>query len=174
MKKLLFIGVIIAGALIFSNCNKNDDSSSQNNNNTSLTSGTYNASGTISFTAGGVNYSLPISIVIAGSKSLEIQTLSTDLLTKGITVISCSKATSAITTGTYTSANSTVTYTDAFNSYLATTTKSGSTSTINITTLTSTSIQGTFTATLVPNSSKSNFIITNGVINCTIGSKRSK
>jgi PBP1b-binding outer membrane lipoprotein LpoB len=180
MKKLLFITALISWALIFSNCSKKDDTTTNDNKDTTNnTTGTYNATGTVTFKAGGVDHSCSISTVIIYSTSLTIQTLSTDVNTNGVIIISCYTATSAVTTGTYTAdgitAISAVSYMyNSIDMYSATATKSGSNCTVNITTLTSTSIKGTFSGILAPPLSGTNIDITNGVINCTIGSKRSK
>jgi hypothetical protein len=180
MKKLLFISILITGVLILSNCSKKDDNTTQNNNDTTTSlNGTYNATGTITFKAGGVDHSCSISTVIIYSTSLTIQTLTTDASTNGVIIISCYTATSAVTTGTYTadgiSAISAVSYVyNSPNMYSATATKTGSSCTVNITTLTSTSVKGTFTGILAPPLSGTNINITNGVINCTIGTKKSK
>jgi hypothetical protein len=108
MKKLLFITALISWALIFSNCSKKDDTTTtQNNNNTP--SGTLNASGTISFTAGGVNYSLPIKTVTKLSYSLNLT--AEDTTNFQMITISVVNTTSSVTTGTYTAATSSITYT---------------------------------------------------------------
>jgi hypothetical protein len=181
MKKFLFITALVSWALIFSNCSKKDDTNNNNNKDTTNnnTNGTYNATGTITFKAGGVDHSCSISTVIIYSTSLTIQTLSTDVLTNGMIIISCYSGTSAVTTGTYTadgiSAVSAVSFMfNSFDMYSATATKTGSGCTVNITILTSTSIKGTFSGTLAPPLSGTNIDITNGVINCTLTSKRSK
>ncbi|MCX6226996.1 MAG: hypothetical protein NTV01_19975 [Bacteroidia bacterium] len=173
MKKALFISTLITAGIIICSGSKKDTS---NTNNNGPTNGTYIASGTISFTAGRVNYSCPISKVIAASTSLTVQTSTADQHTTGSIFVTCYTATSAVTTGTYTSAShtliSSVTFVDkTVTPYLATATKTGSSCTVTITVLTSTSIKGTFTATLLPALSGSNVSITDGVIDCTITSK---
>lgn len=173
LKIALLMGILILGY----SCKKDDDTASKTNND-SLADGTYNASGTISFTAGGANYSCSILKVDVSSVSLTIQTSTTDILNTGMINISCYTATSAVTTGTYTADNSKNISAVSFlgkNSIdicSATATKTGSSCTVNLTTLTSTSINGTFTATVLPPLSGSSVAITNGVINCTIGSKQ--
>jgi hypothetical protein len=174
MRKALFINMLIIVATTICCCSKKSDDNPSNNN--SSLNGTYIASGTVAFTAGGVNYSCPISKVIAAPTSLTVQTSTADQQTTGSIFITCYTATSAITTGTYTSSSSTVissvTLVDkTVTPYSATATKTGSSCTVNITTLTSTSIKGTFTATLLPALSGPNVSITDGIIDCTIASK---
>jgi hypothetical protein len=176
MKKALFISMLITVGMIICSCSKKSDNTTSNTNTNSPLIGTYNASGTISFAAGGVNYSCPISKVIAAPTTLTIQTSTADQYTTGSVFVTCYTATSAITTGTYTAASSTgissVTFMDkSLAPYTATATKTGSSCTVNITALTSTSIKGNFSATVSPALSGSNVSITDGVINCTIASK---
>jgi hypothetical protein len=174
MKKTLFISMLITVGIIICSCNKKDNTTSKTNNGPA--NGTYNASGTISFTAGGVNYSCPISKVIAASTSLTVQTSTADQHTTGSIFVTCYTATSAITTGTYTASSSATISSVSFidktvTPFTATATTSGSSCTVNITALTSTSIKGTFTAIVLPALSGSSVSITNGVIDCTITSK---
>ena len=192
MKKALFISVLFTIGIIVCSCGQknpkttsnttNNQTSTTNNNNVSNAStigpanGTYNASGTITFTAGGMNYSCSISKVIAASTSLTIQTSTADVRTNGSVVITCYTATSAIITGTYTASSSTaissVSFIDkAVTPFIATSTTSGSSCTINITSLAPTSIKGTFTATVLKPLDNSSLSITNGVIDCTITTK---
>ena len=160
----------------------NNETSTTNNNNVSNAStigpanGTYNSSGTITFTAGGMNYSCSISKVIAASTSLTIQTSTADVKTNGSIIVTCYTATSAITTGTYTASStetiSSVSFVDKnVTPFIATSTTSGSSCTINITSLAPTSIKGTFTATVLKPLDNSILSITNGVIDCTITTK---
>jgi uncharacterized membrane protein len=184
MKKALFISMLITVGIIISSCNKKSDNTTSNTNNNvptiatnnSPTDGPYNALGTISFTAGGVNYSCSITKVITAPTSLTFQTSTTDVRTNGSIGVTCYTATSGITTGTYSAATpaalSTVTFIDkTFAPYTATALTSGSSCAVNITALTSTSVKGTFTATVSKPIDNSKVNITNGVINCTITSK---
>jgi hypothetical protein len=187
MKKALFISMLITVGILICNCsnnssNRNSKITANTNTNTASNinngsaNGTYKGSGTISFTAGGVNYSCSISKVIAASTSLTIQTSTADVRTNGSIVITCYTATSAIVTGTYTASSSTnissVSFIDkTVTPFLATSITSGSSCTVNITSLTSTTIKGTFTATVLKPIDSSKLIITDGVINCTIISK---
>ena len=156
--------------------------STTNNNTVSNTSnngpadGTYNASGRITFKAGGINYSCSISKVIAASISLTFQTSTADVKTNGSIIITCYTATSAITAGTYAASStekiSSVSFIDKnVNPYTSTAITSGSGCTVNITSLTSTSIKGTFIATVLKPIDNSSLTITDGVIDCTIASK---
>jgi hypothetical protein len=185
MKKVLFISMLIAVGITICSCSNNNNTTvSTNGNENSVTNtnkngpatGTFNASGTITFTSNGANYSCSISKVIAASTSLTIQTLTTDVRNSGSIVVTCYTATSAITTGTYKAPSSgnisSVTFIDkTVTPYTATTATAGSSCIVDITSLTSTSIKGTFTATVIKAAGKENINITNGVIDCTIGSK---
>jgi hypothetical protein len=186
MKKALFISMLVTAGIIICSCSSRNTNTNTNTNasanatsntsNNSPANGIYNASGTISFTAGGVNYSCSISKVIAASTSLTIQTSTKDVHTSGSIFVTCYTATSAITTGTYTASSSATISSVSFmdknvTPYTATAATSGSSCTVNITELTSTSIKGTFTATVLKPIDKSNVSITNGVIDCTITSK---
>ena len=192
MKKTLFISVLITVGIIVCSCGqKNHKTTSDttknvttatNNNNVSNTSnnvptdGTYNASGTITFTAGGINYSCSISKVIAASTSITIQTSTADVKTNGSIIVTCYTATSAITTGTYTASSaetiSSVSFVDKnVTPYTSTAITSGSSCTVNITSVTSTSIKGTFSATVFKPIDNSSLSITEGVIDCTITTK---
>jgi hypothetical protein len=192
MKKALFISVLITVGIIVCSCGQKNPkttsattknvTSTINNNNVSNTSkngpadGTYIASGTVTFKAGGMNYSCSISKVIAASTSLTIQTSTADVKTNGSLIITCYTATSAITAGTYTASSaetiSSVTFVDKnVIPYTSTAITSGSGCTVNITSLTSTSIKGTFTATVLKPLDNSSLSITDGVIDCTITTK---
>jgi hypothetical protein len=192
MKKALFISVLITVGIIVCSCGQknpkttsgttNPVTSTTNNNNVSnagnngLANGTYIASGTITFTAGGMNYSCSISKVIAASTSLTIQTSTADVKTSGYISITCYTATSAIITGTYTASSSETISSVSFidknvTPYTSTAITSGSSCTVNITSLTSTSIKGTFTATVLKPIDNSSLSITDGVIDCTITTK---
>jgi hypothetical protein len=192
MKKALFISVLITVGIIVCSCGQkrpkttsdttNNVTSTTNNNNVSIASnnvpadGTYNASGTIKFTAGGMNYSCPISKVSAASTSLTIQTSTADVKTSGSIIITCYTATSAITTGTYTASSSETISSVSFidknvTPYTSTAITSGSSCIVNITSLTSTSIKGTFTATVLKPIDNTSISITDGVIDCTITPK---
>jgi hypothetical protein len=186
MKKALFISMLITVGIIICSCS-NSSSNRDNSNSKSTTTtsnidnnapanGTFNASGTISFTADGVNYSCSISKVIEASTSLTIQTSTADVKTNGYISITCYTATSAIITGTYTASSSETISSVSFidknvTPYTSTAITSGSSCTVNITSLTSTSIKGTFTATVLKPTDNSNLSITDGIINCTITSK---
>lgn len=154
--------------------NTNNISNAANNG---PANGTYNASGTITFTAGGMTYSCSVSKVIAASTSLTIQTSTADVKTNGSLIITCYTAKSAITTGTY-SASSAVTISSVsfidktFTPFTATAMTTGSSCNVNITTLTSTIIKGTFTATVIKPLDNTKLSITGGVIDCTITSKK--
>ena len=187
MKKALFISMLITVGIIICNCsnrssNRNNSNSksttttTSNINNNGPENGTFNASGTISFTASEVNYSCSISKVIVASTSLTIQTSTADVRTNGSLVITCYTATSAINTGTYTASSSETISSVSFidknvTPYTSTAITSGSSCTVNITSLTSTSIKGTFTATVFKPIDNSSISITDGVIDCTITSK---
>jgi hypothetical protein len=192
MKKALIISMLITVGIIVSSCgqknpkatsNANNDVKSTTNSNTvsntganSQVYGTFSASGTISFTAGGISYSCSISKVIAASTSLTIQTSTADVKTNGYITVTCYTATSAINTGVYSAASteaiSSVAYIDKnVNPYSATSMTSGSSCIVNITALTSTSVKATFTATLIKAVDNSTLAITDGVIDCTIASK---
>jgi hypothetical protein len=192
MKKALFIIVLFTIGIIVCSCGQknpkttsnrsNNETSTSKNNNVSNASingpafGTNNASGTITFTADGMNYSCFISKVITASTTLTIQTSTTDIKTNGSIIITCYTATSAITTGNYTASSaetiSSVSFIDKnINPYIATATTVGSSCTVNITSLTPTSIKGTFTATVLKSLDNSILSITDGVIDCTIETK---
>jgi hypothetical protein len=192
MKKALIISMLITVGIIVCSCGQknpkaasnadNDAKSTTNSNivaNTGANSpayGTFSASGTITFTAGGISYSCSISKVITASTSLTIQTSTADVKTNGYITVTCYTATSAITTGIYSASSpeaiSTVSYIDKnVNPYTATAMTSGSSCTVNITELTSTSVKATFTATLIKAVDNSTLAITGGVIDCTIASK---
>ena len=153
--------------------NTNNISNAANNG---PANGTYNASGTITFTAGGMTYSCSVSKVIAASTSLTIQTSTADVKINGSMIVTCYTAKSAITTGIYSSSStetiSSVTFIDInVNPYAATATTAGSSCAVNISSLTSTSIKGTFTATVLKPLDNSSLSITGGVIDCTIITK---
>jgi hypothetical protein len=182
---LIAIGIIIyscnsknenAASTPDSNSEKSINAASSTGNSNSL-NGMYNASGTITFTTGGVNYSCNISNVIAASTTLTFQTSQTDVRTNGNITITCYTASSAITTGTYTATSNTsiasVTFIDKnVTPFTATSATSGSSCSVIISTLTPTSVQGTFTATALKPLDHSSINITNGVINCTVTSKQ--
>jgi len=190
MKKILFSSMLITAGIILFSCNGKENSntsgsttattttttSTTTTNKSGLTEGKYDASGKITCTANGENYSCSISKVIVAPTTLTIQTSSKEIKTTGSITITCYTAEKAVTTGAYSSATpeavSSVTLVDKkVNPYSATSTASGSSCTVKITTLTSTSVKGTFTATATPAMGKSNLSITNGVIDCTIASK---
>jgi|WetSurMetagenome_2_1015567.scaffolds.fasta_scaffold239595_1 hypothetical protein len=192
MKKSLIISMLLIAGLIVSNCgHKNPKTMSDTGSNvkttpntgnlsnavtTGLENGTYSASGTISFSAGGVNYSCSISKVMTASSSLTIQTSTTEVKTNGSMTITCYTATTAITTGTYTSSSaetiSTVSFIDkTVTPYTATAMTAGSSCEVTITALSPTTVKGTFTATLLKPIGKESLTITDGVIDCTILSK---
>jgi hypothetical protein len=192
MKKTLIISMLLIAGLIVSNCGqKNSKTTSDTGSNvktttntgnlsnavtTGLANGTCSASGTISFSAGGVNYSCSISKVITASSSLTIQTSTAEVKTNGYITITCYTATTAITTGTYSASSaetiSTVSFVDkTVTPYLATAMTAGSSCEVNITTLNQTTVKGTFTATLLQPIGKESLIIKDGVIDCTILSK---
>jgi hypothetical protein len=188
MKKVLLMSVLITAGIVVCSCGQKKPNTASGTGNITAkktdspatisngpANGTYNASGTISFTAGGADYSCTISKVIAASTSITIQTSTADVKTNGSLVITCYTATSAVNTGTYTAASSetisSVTFIDkAVTPHTATAATPGSDCTVNITALTSTSIIGTFTATVLTPIDKSSLSITNGVIDCTITS----
>ncbi len=175
--------MLISIGIMFYSCNGNVDKTNPNTTtknttpkNNGLATGTYNASGTITFTAGGENYSCSISKVIAAPTVLTIQTSSTAIQKTGSITISCYTASNAVTSGTYSAATpaalSTVTLINKkIAPYNATSATSGSSCTVNITTLTSSSIKGTFTATAMAAIGKTSISITNGIIDCAITSK---
>jgi hypothetical protein len=185
--KTLFTGLLIAVGILICSCKGKNENAAMNtdvNNeknvnttagtgNSNSLDGTYDASGTISFTAGGVGYSCSVSKVIAASTSLTIQTSTADVRTSGSVTIVCYTAASAITTGTYSVPSSTtfssVTFVDkTVTPFIATTATSGSSCSVTITALTPTSVQGTFTATVLKPLDKSSLSITDGAFNCTI------
>ena len=184
--KLTFsiIAVIVAGMLITS-CKKNDSSSSSTSSPI-LQQGNYSATGTISLTAAGTNFSLPISkiqVVTTDVNQLLITASGNvgDALTPTSITITVSSTTGAITTGTFSvpttsaDAGSGVSYLPPFSTYGAGPTVSGGGSaTINITKFTVLNITGTFTATVElisgAQGAVSSISITNGVINCNVGS----
>jgi hypothetical protein len=178
MKKYQLIIMIIAFGTILSNCNKKNDTS-PSTNNSNLKSGTYPATGSITLTANGVNYSIPmknVQIVSIGTYSIIINAQDTTLSGYNLPymVMEINSSTSAITTGTYaitgtaSDAYTSISYFKTPTLYIAKFTISGSIGTINITTLTSTTIIGTFSGTVVPQTgSGSNVSLINGVINCT-------
>jgi hypothetical protein len=170
MKKLIFTSILISGALILSNCSKKDDSGSP------ITNGTYNATGTVTFKAGAVNYSLPITTVNVTSSSLTINALNTSVTDYGsliLVAVSLNGIGIDIYEATY---GSTITFIDrGLTNYLASVLTSGSSCSINITKFSSATIKGTFTATVVPTISGTGTVnITNGVINCTLTTKKTK
>jgi hypothetical protein len=192
MKKALFISMLITVGIIVCSCGQknpkttsdttNNVTSTTNNNNVSNAiingpaDGTYNASGTITFTAGGTNYSCSISKVITASTSLTIQTSTADVKTNGSIIVTCYTATSAITAGTYAASSaetiSSVSFVDKnVTPYISTATTTGSSCTVIITLLTPTSIKGTFTATVLKPLDNSSLSIIDGVIDCTITTK---
>jgi hypothetical protein len=137
------------------------------------TNGTYLATGTITFTAGGTKYTCNISKVIAASTSLTIQTSTNEVKTNGAITVTCYTAQSAIVPGTYSAASkekiASVSFFDkTFNPYSSTATVKGSVCSVNITALTSAKIKGTFTATVLKALDNSKLEITGGVIDCTI------
>jgi hypothetical protein len=173
MKTTFKLALLLSIIFLGYSCKKDDNTTSDNNNNSY---GTYNATGTITFSADGVNYSCPIAKVITAATSVTVQTSTVDQRTTGSIFVTCYTPSSAVTTGTYTASSSatisSVSFVDkTVTPFSATATTAGSSCTVNITTLTSTSIKGTFTATVVHPLNSSHIIITSGVINCTIGSK---
>jgi hypothetical protein len=192
MKKALIICLLITvGIIVNSYGQKKPKTTSDTTNKITTTSnsdnlsnasqngpanGTYNASGTIKFNAGGMNYSCPISKIIVASTSLTIQTSTAAVKTNGSIIITCYTATSAITPGTYTASSaktiSSVSFIDkTVTPFTATATTTGSSCTVNITTLSSTTIKGTFTATVLKPLENTSLSITDGVIDCTIATK---
>jgi hypothetical protein len=192
MKKTLFISMMITVGIIVCSCGQKNPkttsaitknvTSTTNDNKVSIAgnngpaNGTYNASGTITFIAGGINYSCSVSKVIAASTSLTIQTSTADVKTNGSITVTCYTATSAITTGNYTASSaetiSSVSFVDKnITPYISTATTPGSSCIVNITLLTPTSIKGSFTATVLKPIDNSSASITDGVIDCTITSK---
>lgn len=181
MKKNLFIIMVIAVGMMLSNCSKKSDStpSSTSNNSNVKSSGKYPATGSVTVTAGGVMYTIPmrnVQIVSTGTNSIIINAQDTTIagISLPYMVMEINSPTSAITTGTYAipgnaaDAYTSVSYFKTPTLYEASSTISGSIGTINITTLTSTTIKGTFTATVVPQTnSGASVVLTNGVINCT-------
>jgi hypothetical protein len=161
MKNILIGLLIIAGIILVGSCKKD------NNGDTPPANGTYSASGTISFKAGDTNYSIPIYTVNKTTNSLTIgATEVTDNIS--ITVGDLTE----ISTGTYTTLSSTINLTIGTAAYNASVLKTSSECSINITKFSTSSIKGTFTATVVPVlGGTSNLSLTNGVINCTLGTK---
>lgn len=159
MKNVLFLlALIIAGFISSDNGPAN---------------GTYSATGTITFTAGGIKYACNISKVIAASTSLTIQTSTKEVKTNGSLTVTCYTAQSTITAGTYSVESkekiASVSFVDkSFNPYTSTAMTKGSGCSVNITLLTSTNIKGTFTATVLKPLDNSKLDITGGVIDCTI------
>ena len=144
-----------------------------NSANNCPANGTYNATGTITFTAGGTKYVCSISKVIAASTSITIQTSKSDVKTNGSLVITCYTAKSAITTGVYSASSSgtisSVTFIDkTVTPFTATAMTTGSSCSVIITSLTSKIIKGTFIATVLKPLDNTKLNITDGVIDCTI------
>ena len=172
MKKNLFICILIAGALILSNCSKKDDTTTTKTNTNTTGKTSYKASGAITYTAGGVNYSLAPDSVVKETDNLVIYGFN---LTPYASVIINVLSATAISTGTFTIPNAILTFSDnSYNTYQASVLYTSSTCTINITALSSTSVKGTFTATaaLVYGTGAAATVgVTNGVINCTLSTK---
>ena len=178
MKRNLLICLVAVTGILMVACSKNSD------NNTDIKaaykSGKYAAKGTITLTAGGVNYSIPMkSVEIITTMTNQILINAQDTTIAGLStpfvIIEINSPSSVITAGTYaihgTSADAytSVTYSKSLSQYEAVASITGSSATINITKLTDSVIQGTFTATVVSQakSGGSNVVITNGIINCT-------
>ncbi len=166
---LLVIGIIISG------CSKKNSTTTTP---PKLIAGEYAATGTITLSSGGVNYSMPMSsiqIVTSGSNSILLKALdSTTVGGYGSISMQINSSTSSLNIGTYKIPGTTnvclIKFTDKTHTpYTASPAISGTSATINITSLTSTSIKGTFTATLVSSSNNSgtSISITTGVIDCT-------
>jgi len=176
MKKNLFIIMVIAIGMMLSNCTKKNDTTTISN---VKSSGKYTATGTVTVTADGVTYTIPmrnVQIVSTLTNSIIISAQDTTAsgFNKPYLVIEINSPSSAITTGFFdipgnaADAHTSVSYFQTPTLYESKSTISGSTGTINITTLTLTTIKGTFSSTVVPQtSSGSNVILTDGVINCT-------
>ena len=168
MKNALFLIVIITVG-IASSWGQNAPNAANNG----PANGTYNATGTITFTAGGIKYSCSISKVIAASTSITIQTSKADVKTNGSLIITCYTAKSAITTGVYSASSSgtisSVTFIDkTVTPFTATAMTTGSNCSVNITLLTSKIIKGTFTATVLKPLDNTKLSITDGMIDCCI------
>ena len=162
MKNLLFLFALLTTGFIPSN--------------NGPANGTYTATGTITFTAGGTKYTCNISKVIAASTSITIQTSTQEVKTNGSVTVTCYTASSAIIPGTYTAESkekiATVSFVDkTFKPYSSTAMTKGSGCTVNITTLTPTNIKGTFTATCLKPLDKTKLEISGGMIDCTIKPK---
>jgi hypothetical protein len=178
MKKTLFISILLLGGIILSSCSKKSETTTTPTTS-NFTQGKYPATGTITLTSGGVNYSMPMStvqIVTTDTYSIILNALDSTLITNyGTIVLQINSPTSSgLTTGTYKIPSTTnynmIQFMDkTLTEYTDSPSVSGTSATINITTLTSTSIKGTFTATMVPleNNNGPSITITNGVINCT-------
>ncbi len=169
--------MLILAGLIISSCNGKVDKTTSNTPppviKKGIAAGTYNASGTITFTIGGENYSCPISKVISAPTTLTIQTSSTDVKNTGSITITCYTASKAVVTGTYSASTpealASVSFVNKkFSPYSATSGSKGSSCKVIINTLTSNSIKGTFTATVSPALSGPSLSITNGSFDCTI------
>jgi hypothetical protein len=178
MKKKLFIIMLFIAGIILSSCSKKS-ATLTTPTSPNWTQGKYTATGLITLTSGGVNYSMPmanVQVVTTDTYSVILNALDSTLVTNfGTIVLQINSPTSAgLTTGTYKIPSTTnfnlINFMDkTLTEYTASPSVSGTSATINITTLTATSIQGTFSATLVPleNHSGTSVTITNGVINCT-------
>ena len=181
MKKNNLIIIVIAVGMMLSNCSKKSDTSpsSTSTNSNVKPSGKYPATGSVTVTAGGVNYTIPmrnVQIVSTGTNSiiLSIQDTTSSGFNKPYMVMEINSPTSAITTGTYAIPGNAA---DAYTSisffktptlYEASATISGSVGSINITSLSATTIKGTFSGTVAPQtSSGASVVLTNGIINCT-------
>ena len=176
MKRNLLICLVIVTGILMMGCSKKSDTNTDIK--AAYKSGKYAAKGTITLTAGGVNYSIPMkSVEIIATMTNQILINAQDTTIAGLStpfvIIEINSPSSVITIGTYaipgTSADdyTSVTYSKSLSLYKAVASITGSSATINITKLTDTAIQGTFTATVVPQVKASDVVITNGIINCT-------
>jgi hypothetical protein len=170
--------MLLAVVIILSSCSKKS-STPTTPTSSNWIQGRYTATGSITLTSGGVNYSMPmanVQVVTTDTYSVILNALDSTLVTNfGTIVLQINSPTSAgLTTGTYKIPSTTnvnlINFMDkTLTEYTASSSVSGTSATINITTLTATSVQGTFSATLVPleNHNGTPITITNGVINCT-------
>ncbi len=179
MKKSRFILILFAIGIIISGCGKKNESSTPTTPSI-WKSGKYTATGTITLSSGGINYSMPMSyvdVVTEDTYSIILNAMDSTLTNPfGAIVLQINSPTSSgLATGTYSIPETADSYNlinfqdKTLTFYTTSPAVSGTTATIHITTLTTTSVVGTFSATLVPleNHSGQSITITNGVINCT-------
>jgi hypothetical protein len=178
MRRYLLVSIVAVAGILIVGCSKSSDTNKDITG--TYKSGQYAATGAITLTAGGVNYSIPmknVEIITAFTNQILINAQDTTVagLSIPFIIIVINSPSSGITTGTYAipgtaaDAYTKVTYSKSLSQYDAEASITGSSATINITKLTNTTIQGTFTATVVSQakSGGSDVVIANGIINCT-------